>query len=55
VIGDKGYDFNKLIEKIGKTKAVIPSKKNRKRKRDYDRHLYKERHLIECLFQKLKQ
>jgi transposase len=55
VIGDKGYDSNRLIEKIGKTQAVIPSKKNRNRKRDYHRHLYKERHLIECFFQKLKQ
>jgi transposase len=55
VIGDRGYDSNRLIEKIGKTQAVIPSKKNRKRKRDYHRHIYKERHLIECFFQKLKQ
>jgi len=27
VIGNKGYDANKLIEKIGESKAVIPSKK----------------------------
>ncbi|APB34473.1 ISSoc13, transposase orfB [Gloeomargarita lithophora Alchichica-D10] len=55
VIGDKGYDANKLIEKIGEDHAVIPSKKNRKTQRHYDKHLYKERHLIECFFHKLKQ
>jgi len=38
VIGDKGYDANKLIEKkIGKNK-------------NKNKHLYKERHLIECFF-----
>lgn len=55
VIGDKGYDANGLIEKIGESQAVIPSKKSRKVAREYDKHLYKERHLIECFFHKLKQ
>lgn len=32
-----------------------PSKKNRKQPRDYDQDLYKERHLIESFFAKLKQ
>jgi len=41
----KGYDAHKLIEKIGESKAVIPSKKNTKIQRNYDKHLYKERHL----------
>ena len=35
--------------------AVIPPKGNRKQRRDYDRHLYKARHLIENFFAKLKQ
>jgi transposase len=34
---------------------VIPPKANRKLPRNYDRHLYKERHLIENFFAKLKQ
>lgn len=55
VIGDKGYDADKLIEKIGEAQAVIPPKRNRKTQRHYDKHLYKERHLIECFFHKLKQ
>ena len=56
VIADKGYDSNALIEAIKKQKsvAVIPPKKNRKVQREYDMHLYKERHLIECFFGKIK-
>jgi transposase len=58
VIADKGYDadervLNKL-EQAGKT-AVIPPKANRKQQREYDKDLYKARHLIENFFAKLKQ
>jgi len=34
---------------------VIPPKSNRKTPRDYDKDLYKARHLIENFFAKLKQ
>jgi len=34
---------------------VIPPKSNRKEHREYDKHLYKERHLIECFIGKIKQ
>ncbi len=34
---------------------VIPSKSNAKEPRDYDKHFYKSRHLIENFFAKLKQ
>lgn len=34
--------------------VVIPPKKNRKVQRDYDKDLYKLRHLVENLFLKLK-
>jgi transposase len=56
VIADKGYDSNALLDFIAEQKsiAVIPSKKNRKIQRKYDKHLYKERHLIECFFNKIK-
>ena len=40
--------------KTGKT-TVIPPKANRNHKRDYDKELYKARHLIENFFAKLKQ
>ena len=56
VIADKAYDSNALIETIENNSSVpvIPSKKNRKTQREYDSHLYKERHLIECFFGKIK-
>lgn len=33
---------------------VIPARKNRKEPREYDPHCYKERHLVECFFNKIK-
>lgn len=35
--------------------AVIPPKSNRKEQREYDKHYYKERNLVERFFGKLKQ
>lgn len=37
------------------TAAVIPPKKNQKQRRDFDRHIYKQRHLVENAFLKIKQ
>jgi transposase len=42
------------LQRAGKT-AVIPSKSSRKIPRQYDKNLYKARHLIENFFCKLKQ
>jgi len=57
VLADKGYDADeRVIERLqqqGKT-AVIPSKRNRTTPRDYDKDLYKARHLIENFFATLK-
>jgi transposase len=56
VIGDKGYDsdaFVKVVEERG-MQAIIPPRSNRLNPRVYDRHLYKERHLVECFFNKIK-
>ncbi len=57
VLADKGYDSDEFVEVIEKTGAVavIPPRRNRKKQREYDRELYKERNLVERLFQKLKQ
>ena len=57
VIADKGYDSDTLIEHIQtiQAEAVIPPKANRLEQRPYDQHFYKERHLVECFFNKLKQ
>jgi transposase len=56
-IGDKGYDANHVIEAVEKKgmTAVIPSKANRKQQRHIDKHVYKERHLVENFFCKIKR
>ena len=56
VLADKGYDSDDFREKIQSSGAVavIPARKNRIEERDYDKTLYKERHFVERLFQKLK-
>ena len=58
LIGDKAFDAEeRVIEPLaaaGKT-VVIPPKANRAIDRDYDRELFKARHLIENFFAKLKQ
>jgi transposase len=58
LIADKAFDADeRVLEPLaaaGKT-AVIPPRANRLVKRDYDRDLYKTRHLIENFFAKLKQ
>ena len=58
LIADKAFDAEeRVIQPLaaaGKT-AVIPPKKGRKSPREYDRELYKARHLIENFFARLKQ
>jgi transposase len=58
LLADKAFDADErvidLLFAAGKT-AVIPPKSNRKIQRDYDKELYKARHLIENFFCKLKQ
>jgi len=58
VLADKGYDADQRVlmplEQAGKT-GVIPPKANRKQQREYDKDLYKARHLIENFFANLKQ
>lgn len=58
VLADKAYDANERVRYRLDNKgciAVIPFKSNRKNPSDYDKHLYKDRHLIENFFAKLKQ
>ena len=57
VLADRGYDSDQFVEAIQAmgAMAVIPPRCNRKQRRDYDRKIYKERNLVERLFQKLKQ
>ena len=57
LIADKGYDSNAIVEQAGRQgmRAVIPPRKNRKGQREYDKHLYRQRHLVENAFLHLKQ
>jgi len=57
VLGDKAYGSKAIRDLITLAGAsyCIPPKSNDKHPWEYDRFLYKERHLVECLFQKLKQ
>ena len=57
LLADKGYDSNEIIEKAisQNMSVVIPPKKNRKDQRDYDKYLYKLRHLVENAFLHLKR
>jgi transposase len=57
VIADMAYDadaIRSLIAELGAV-AVIPSHPARARALAYDEHLYKERHLVECFFNKIKR
>ena len=57
VLADKAYDSDKILDKIAQIEAVavIPPKSNRREQRDYDKHYYKDRNLIERFFCRLKQ
>ena len=56
LIADKSYDFDEFIHLLlcRGVEVVIPPRASRKEQRDYDEHLYKERHLIECFINKIK-
>ena len=62
LLADRGYDDRgnnsdalvTLAEDQG-MEAVIPPRRNRKEPRDYDRALYKLRHLVENAFRTFKQ
>lgn len=56
-IGDKGFDSKKLVDYIeGRgAEAVIPPRSNLKDQREFDRHLYKERNLVERFLNRIKQ
>ena len=57
VIADKGYDsqgFRQSILERGMT-PVIPPRSNRREPQEYDAHLCRERHPVECFSNKIKQ
>ena len=57
LLADKGYDSDAIVEQARRQgmEAVIPPRKNRRAPRDYDKHLYKCRHLVENAFLHLKR
>jgi transposase len=57
VMADTAYDSDRLRRKIAEkgAVAVIPNNPSRAQKHPIDKHLYAQRHLVECCFSKLKQ
>jgi len=49
LIADKGYDSDEIVRKgqAQNMQAQIPPRKNRKYQRQYDKHLYRQRYLVE--------
>ncbi len=56
LLGDKAYGTKEILTYIKEHNAavVIPPKSNAKEPWPVDYCLYKERHLVECFFQKIK-
>ena len=56
VIADRGYAGQDFVEWVIARGAepVIPPHPTAKAQRDYDRWLYRERHLVECFINKIK-
>ena len=57
LLADRAYDTGEVLAEAAETGAgaVIPSKSNRKVKREIDEHIYKQRHMVENAFEKLKR
>jgi transposase len=57
VMADTAYDADHLRRAITKkgALAVIPNNPSRSKKHPLDKHLYAQRHLVECCFSRLKQ
>ncbi len=56
ILGDKAYDTDTIINYIIERGAyvVIPSRKNRKIQREYNKEVYKARNRVERFFNRLK-
>ena len=57
LLADKGYDSDAIVAQAIKQgmMAQIPPRKNRKDQRDYDKEIYKLRHLVENALLHLKR
>jgi transposase len=56
LLADKGYDAGWLRTRIAEAgaEAVIPSTRSRSQAIPYDKHIYRERNLVERFFNKIK-
>ncbi len=56
LLADRGYDTNAILEQAARQgmTPVIPPRKHRLLQRDYDKYLYKLRHLVENAVLRLK-
>ena len=57
LLADRGYDSDAIVvqaERLG-VNAVIPPRQSRKVQREYDKDIYKLRHLVENAFLHLKR
>ena len=52
LLADKAYDTNEILSYAADNdiNVVIPPKRNRIEQREYDKHIYKHRHLVENAF-----
>ena len=57
LLGDKAFDNDKLRNHLHQrgAEAVIPPRRNRRIAIDYDREMYKWRHLVENFFARIKE
>jgi transposase len=57
VMADAAYDSDRIRQTVAAkgALAVIPNNPSRAIKHPLDKHLYAQRHLVECCFSKLKQ
>ena len=57
LLADRGYDSDAIVQQAENQgmRPVIPSRKNRKIQREYDKDLYKLRHLVENAFLHIKR
>jgi transposase len=57
LLADKGYDSDAIVTQAQAQgmRPVIPPRKNRIVQREYDKHLYRLRHLVENAFLHLKR
>jgi len=58
VVADRGYDSEELVEWIAsvlQAEVVIPCRSNKRLQRATDWRKYRERHLVECCINRLKQ